>query len=114
VASLPSGAVTPNTTAVSTPSAPTAVGANIGPGSLSVNFRIPTSDGGSPIIAYKIAVVGGPTITVSGRTVLVLSGTHKYYGIVQGLTSGKAYTINVSAVNVAGSGTVTTITTTPT
>ncbi len=114
VASLPSATVTPNATTVSVPSAPTDVGANVGPGSLSVNFRIPTSNGGSPIIAYKISVVGGPTITVTGLTVLVLSGTHKYYGVIQGLTSGTTYTINVSAVNVAGAGTAATITATPT
>jgi hypothetical protein len=113
VASLPSNAVTPNTSTVTTPAAPGSVSAYAGPNAVSVHFRIPSSDGGSPVIAYKITTVGGPTVTVTGYVALVLSGTHTYYGVIQGLTNGQTYTFNVAAVNVAGAGTTATVTATP-
>jgi hypothetical protein len=114
VASLPSSPVTPNTATVSVPSAPSYVAAYAGPNAVSVHFRIPSSNGGSPVIAYKITTVGGPTVTVTGYVVLVLSGTHTYYGVIQGLTNGQTYTFNVAAVDVAGAGAAATVTATPT
>ncbi len=77
-------------------------------------IRIPTTDGGSPIIAYTISVVGGATITVTGQAILTLSGTHTYYGVLEGLTSRDSYTLQVAAVNVAGQSSPVVVTVKPT
>ncbi|MBV9259139.1 MAG: fibronectin type III domain-containing protein [Ktedonobacteraceae bacterium] len=116
-ASLPSGIVTPSTAAVGVPTAPEGVSAHPGPGEASVHFKQPGSDGSSPIISYTItAMIGNTvvkTVTITGRTVLVL-GTHTTFGVIDGLTSGQAYTITVTANNVAGAGAAATTTVTPT
>jgi len=83
--------------------APRSVSAYPGDKSASVHFGQPASDGGSPILSYTITSnPGGSSITVSGRDVLVLGGTHTTFGVVDGLTNGTSYTFTVVANNAAG------------
>ena len=103
--SLPSRAVTPQAAAIDPPSAPTHVSALAGVGMASIHFQLPTSTGGSPLIAFTFtAIPGGRKVTLTGRTVLTLSGTHTIFGVVDGLQSGQSYQFDVAAVTVAGEG----------
>ncbi len=89
-ASAPSNTVTP----ASLPGAPTAVSAVGGNASATVSFAAPASNGGSPIINYKVtASPGGANITGNSTMLTVL-----------GLTNGTAYTFTVVAINAIGTG----------
>ena len=111
--SLPSLAVTPSSAAVRAPDAPQSVSARPGVGMASVHFQAPTvvvngapagSDGGSSVVSYTItASPGGKKLVVTGRNVLVLNN-HETFAVMDGLTSGTAYTFTVTADNIAGSG----------
>ncbi len=103
--SLPSFPVTCQAAAITTPSAPQAVSAHFAEDKASVHFQAPENDGGSPILAYTFTVQpGGRKMTFSGRPVLVLSGTHKTFAVVDGLETDKTESIEVAAVNAAGEG----------
>src|SRR5437868_5343271 len=79
------------------PGAPTAVTASPGNGQATVNWTIPASDGGSPILNYTVtSTPGGFTGTASGPT--ATSAT------VSGLTNGTSYTFTVHATNGIGTG----------
>jgi hypothetical protein len=71
----------------------------------SIHFQAPENNGGSPIIGYAFTVqLAGRKVVFSGRSVLVLSGAHKTFGIVDGLKAGQFDHIDVAAINAAGEG----------
>ena len=96
-ASSASSPVTPS----DVPSAPTGATATAGAASASVAFTAPASNGGSPILSYTATCVssnGGVTksATHTGATATPIT--------VTGLTTGKAYTCSVAAINSRGTG----------
>jgi hypothetical protein len=84
----------------SAPAAPTEAGAvTPGPGEVTVSFKRPVSDGGSPITSYTVTATdvtnpanGGQTATGSGSPITVT-----------GLTDGDDYIFTVTAKNGVGS-----------
>lgn len=90
--SLPSTAVTPATV----PGAPTITSVVRGNQEVTVNWLAPVSNGGSPIIGYRIIATPG-AITVNVGDVST--------AVVTGLTNGTAYTFTVQARNEVGLGT---------
>jgi len=98
--SAPSNAVTP----ASTPGAPTGVTAVNVPNtlygdapSITVAWTAPASSGGSAIVRYTAAVVGGPQTCTTGNG----SATTCTF---LGLTAGTSYTFTVTATNAIGTG----------
>lgn len=76
------------------PSAPQSVAATAGPGSVTVTWSAPASDGGAALDSYVVTVQpGGTTATVPASTTTAT---------VTGLTNGTAYTATVRAVNSVG------------
>ncbi len=65
---------------------------------INVSWSAPDSDGGSAITGY--------TVQISNRIPEVKVGARATSAIVKGLTNGVAYSINVVAENIVGSGTV--------
>ena len=82
------------------PSAPQAVAATSADKSLSVEFQMPSDDGGLAITKYQASVNGGTSwtdvVTTAGPSPDVLDTT------VGGLTNGTAYTVQLRAVNADG------------
>lgn len=62
-------------------------------GGATVSWTAPTSDGGSPITGYTVAVAGGSCSTDGGTSCLI-----------SGLTDGRGYLTRVRAVNAVGTG----------
>lgn len=75
------------------PDAPVVTSAVAGSSSATVNFTVPVSDGGTPIIGYTV------TSSPQGH---IASGTSSPL-IVAGLSNGTAYTFQVTASNFEGS-----------
>lgn len=74
------------------PEAPANVTAIPGDGEATINFTVPSSDGGSPITEYKVvAHPGGKTVTGTGSPIRVT-----------GLENGTEYTFTVIATNRTG------------
>jgi large repetitive protein len=76
------------------PGAPRGVAAKAGDAQVTVSFKAPTSNGGSPITAYTVTSSPGH-ITVHGAGSPIT---------VTGLTNGTAYTFTAKATNAAGTG----------
>ena len=86
--------------AVPFPGTPTNISALAGDAQASVSFSTPTSNGGSPIISYRVtdsdlsnATNGGQSVVGSGSPIAVT-----------GLTNGDSYTFTVAATNSNGTG----------
>jgi hypothetical protein len=98
--------VVPVGTAPTVPGVPTNTVAIAGPGTVTVNWLAPTSNGNSPITAYTVqrstsATTGFATVqTVSGSTFSHLS---------TGLTNGTTYYFRVYATNAVGDGATTAV-----
>jgi hypothetical protein len=110
VASLPSLPVTPSERKIEAPAAPEGVSVLPGKEAVSIHFRLPPESHGAgetgPILAYEVTInPGGRKVTFTGRNIVVLEGRHTTFDVIGGLTSGKAYTFSVAAVNNAGAGT---------
>lgn len=76
------------------PAAPRNVRATAVNGAVTVDFELPQTDGGSPILCYTVMSYPG-NITVKGARRPV---------IVTGLTKGKTYVFTVTASNSVGTG----------
>ena len=98
----PSAEVT--ATPVTTPAAPQRLRSAPGDAQVTLRWEAPTSDGGSPILRYEYAVDDSGTWIDAGGD---LEET------VPGLTNGQSYTLAVRAVNAAGAGPATTVTSVP-
>ena len=86
---------------VTTPGAPQHLSAVPGYAQVTLTWDAPTSDGGSAILRYEVAVDDSGTWIDAG---LDLEET------VTGLTNGQRYTFSVRAVNAAGTGPAATVT----
>src|ERR1700737_2626837 len=85
-----------STPAPSTPGSPIGVKATAGNALVTITWRSPWSNGGSPITGYTVtASPGGATASVGGGTTT---------GTVTRLANGTPYTFRVTAMNVAGMG----------
>ena len=92
VASANSNPVTP----ISVPSTPFLISSTVGDGTVSIKWRAPTITGGSPVTGYRVTrSPPGTSVAVSGTT----------YDI-SGLVNGTPYVFGVTAVNIAGNGTI--------
>lgn len=101
--SLLSETVTHGKKKIGPPSAPQTVSVNPGDGMASVHFGPPESNGNSPVTAYAVTInPSGRKVMLTGRTLLVLGGKHKAFGVIDGLENGKRYSLTVAAVNAAG------------
>jgi Fibronectin type III domain len=84
--------------AATVPDAPTITAATAGQQSATIAFTRPTSDGGAPIVAFRITCAssnGGATVTQSGGKSPITVG---------GMSVGKKYTCRAAAVNKLGVG----------
>ena len=97
-----STAVTPRTV----PGSPTSVSGIAGDAQVSLVWSVPVSDGGSVITDYVVEFNDGGSWTMfADGTSTSASAT------VTGLTNGQAYAFRVSAINIVGTGTVSTVST---
>ena len=97
-----SAAVTPRTV----PGAPTAVAGTAGNGEVALTWVAPASDGGAAVTDYEVSVydgAGGAATGVTGATTRLVGSAATSYTFT-GLSNGTAYTFKVAALNVAGSG----------
>ena len=81
------------------PGPPTDVVASPGNASAALRWTAPGSDGGSPIIGYRIT----PYVTGVAQTPINTGSTGTTY-TVPGLTNGRTYTFTVAAINSSGAG----------
>jgi hypothetical protein len=93
--SFASNDVVPRTT----PSAPTGVQATARDASASVSWQTPARNGGAPVSGYRVEALEGTTVV---RTASV--GAAARSATVTGLVNGRLYTLQVRAVNEAGTG----------
>ena len=91
-------------TPVTTPGAPQRLRSEPGDAEVTLRWDAPASDGGSPILRYEYAIDGSETWIDAGGD---LEET------VPGLTNGQSYAVAVRAVNAAGAGPATTVTSVP-
>ena len=97
-------ATTVTASPVTTPGAPQRLRSEPGDAQVTLRWDAPTSDGGSPILRYEYAIDGSETWIDAGGD---LEET------VRDLTSGQSYAVAVRAVNAAGAGPATTVTSVP-
>ena len=99
-AGQPSAASAPVTPAPAPPPGPpTAVTGSPGNGSVALSWSAPSSDGGDPIVNYRIT----PYVGGTAQTPIVTGSTSTSY-TVTGLTNGASYTFTVAAANSSGYG----------
>ncbi len=80
------------------PGAPAELTATAGNAQVSLSWAAPASDGGSPVISYKVYIATG-----SGAQGSAVIGTSRGTGgTVTGLVNGTVYYFTVTAVNAAG------------
>ena len=84
------------------PGAPTIGTATAGDSSATVTWSAPGSDGGSPITGYKVRVVNASTSQQVGALLDAAASATSL--TVNGLSNGTSYQFQVAAVNVIGTG----------
>ena len=89
-------------TVATTPRAPRIVGLTAGNRSVTVKWAVPISDGGSPIIGYRVESSANNGAT--WNEVILLSSVPEMEYVMTGLTNGKKYIFKVSAINQFGFG----------
>ena len=109
VVSLPSLPVTPGDRKLTPPAAPDGVSVHPGKSAVTIYFRLPhlyrPSGEAGPVLSYQIIVnPNRRKVIFTGRDIVTLQGKRKVFDVIGGLTSGKAYTFSVAAVNNAGAG----------
>ena len=97
--SVMSNAVTPLAATVA--SAPTLLTATAGDGSATVTWLAPVNNGGSEVTGYEVRVVDGTGTQVGDLHPAAATDRSL---VVDGLTRGTAYKLQVRAVNVVGAG----------
>ncbi len=86
---------------ITLPSAPTLGTVTSGDGAVQLAFTAPSSDGGSPITAYRVErLVAGSWVTLQEAPGQVSGATVR----IEGLVNGEVHTLRVVAVNAAGTG----------
>ena len=103
-----SGIATGNTAAAGVPASPTVTAATAGTESLTVGWRAPSSDGGSPITAYDLRHIRNDATNKSDANWTVVQDVWTGSGALShelaGLDGGIQYDVQVRAVNSAGDG----------
>ncbi len=84
--------------AATAPSAPQNVSAAAGDGLATITYSAPSSDGGSPIVAYNIVIVS------PGLQDQAMSFNTSTSHTINGLKNGSTYSFKVAAVNNVGTG----------
>ena len=84
--------------AATAPSAPTGVGAVPATGQLTINWTVPTSDGGSPLSDYLVEY----SIDNTNWTVVAHTPSTATSLVATGLTDGTPYFLRVAAINAIG------------
>jgi hypothetical protein len=84
-------------TAAAVPGAPAGLTASAGNARVSLSWAAPASDGGSPVVSYKVYIATTPGAQES--TAIATKGTG---GIVTGLVNGTTYYFTVTAIDAAG------------
>ena len=85
--------------ALTVPSVPTGLTVTPGNGRLGLFFHRPISNGGSPILGYRVSLNGG-----GSWQQLPVHGPGPYTGVVTGLTNGRTYQLRIQAYNAIGLG----------
>jgi predicted phage tail protein len=90
----------PASASTSTPAfaAPTGLTATAGDTQVRLSWTAPASDGGSPVISYKVYIATAPGVQESAA----ISNTKSTGGTVTGLVNDTVYYFMVTAVNAAG------------
>ena len=114
-----SGIATGSTAAAGVPVSPTVTAATAGTESLTVGWRAPSSDGGSPITAYDLRHIRSDATNKGDSNWTVVQDVWTGSGALSyeqaGLDGGNQYDVQVRAVNSAGDGSWSvTVTGTPT
>ncbi len=103
--SMPSNPVRPGAKSAAPPGEPRVGDVYAQAGKVSVHFQAPEQNSGAPITAFLLtAQPGGKQVRLTGRGIITLDARHSTFGVIDGLESGTTYTIEVQAVNEAGSG----------
>jgi hypothetical protein len=88
-----------------TPSAPMQVAVTTGAAGASVQISPPASDGGSPILSYRVKVAeGGAPVVIEGLDVIHSDAAHPVTRTLHGIAPAAGSTVSVVAVNAAGIG----------
>jgi hypothetical protein len=94
--------------APSAPAAPWGVTASSGNGAVTVAWKAPADDGGSPITSYRVTARSGGTTVKTVDVDAAGAGAGAGDGVttveVDGLTNGVAYSFTVTATNAVGTG----------
>jgi fibronectin type 3 domain-containing protein len=90
----------PPTVSATVPGAPTLTAATAGNGSVTLTWSAPTSDGGAPVLGYRI----WRGTTTGGAQILLMEMGPASSWTDTSVANGRTYYYKVSALNAAGDG----------